>query len=391
MKSKITSKKNACLLIGVCFVITLVQCSKSEFMEKEYDPVVPLFDYSSVACIARITDNSENWSLCRMEASGNDFQKIVELTVSCQKPVCSHSGTQLVFTATQWNSWFDEYNAFQINAQYGLYVTNINGTGYKLIEHIDDKNDGRFGCVAWSPDDKQIIYVRSYDSHLNKNYLILYNIPDNTETIIPTEGNVCNLSFSPDGKQIVYCTTIETDGMVYIHSFYNHHIYKMDANGKNNQLIIQNAGSPKWSPHGDKIVYLTIGKNGSSQIAVADADGSNQKQLTSSVSPNWLDTGFPRGGNSDPQWTPDGKRIVYVSEENDNTEIFIMNVDGRKKTRLTKAAYGDDSPEITPDGKHILFHSRKSALMVGGINIMELDGSNQQVISNVGIYPIACR
>ena len=159
----------------------------------------------------------------------------------------------------------------------------------------------------------------------------------------------------------------------------------MDVNGNNNQLIIQNAGSPKWSPQGDKIVYSISGRDGSSQISVANADGSNQKQLTSTVSPGWWDTGFPRDGNSDPQWTTDGKKIVYVSYENEKAEIFIMNSDGSGKTRLTKAENSDRYPEITPDGRCILFNSKD------GISTMRLDGSERKVISNVGAYPVACR
>jgi Tol biopolymer transport system component len=68
-----------------------------------------------------------------------------------------------------------------------------------------------------------------------------------------------------------------------------------------------------------------------------------------------------------------------------------MHVDGSQKTRLTKAEYWDGSPEITPDGKSILFHSRRSDMMESGICIMDLDGSNQKVLSKVGTYPVACK
>ena len=128
----------------------------------------------------------------------------------------------------------------------------------------------------------------------------------------------------------------------------------------------------------------------SSQIYVANADGSNQKQLTSSVSPGWWDTGFPRDGNSDPQWSPDGKKIVYVSFENEKSEIFIMNVDGGKKTRLTNATSRDRSPEITPDGKFIVSESMRDD-MNWGISIMTINGNNQKVISITGAYPVACK
>ena len=68
-----------------------------------------------------------------------------------------------------------------------------------------------------------------------------------------------------------------------------------------------------------------------------------------------------------------------------------MNADGTNPSRLTTAEYRDENPEITPDGQHILFSSRRSDMMNNGIVIMSLDGSNQKVLSNVGIWPVACK
>ena len=404
MKSMLIIKRIVFLLF--CIIFTLPQCSKNDFFDeypepnepeaKPVDPVTidPLFDYSSIAFIANIPDDGEGWRLCIMDKSGNNMQKIVDKAVSCQKPVRSHSGTQLLFTAIAFDYWKDENNISRTSSQFELYIVNTDGTGLTLIDRIGYTENGNFGNVAWSPDDSQIVYVRTYDDYWEKTYLILYNIPDNTHTILQTEGNVCSPKFSPDGKQIAYCSTVKTDiDIVYMHSHYNHHIYKMDVNGNNNQLIISNASSPKWSPQGDKIMYIISGKNGSSQISVANADGSNRQQLTASVAPGWWDTGFPRDGNGDPQWTPDGEKIVYVSWENGKSEIFIMNVDGSEQTRLTRAEFRDEYPEVTPDGKYILFSSRRSEMMglSGGTCIMTLDGKNEEVLYRTGSCPIACR
>ena len=384
-------------MICISCVFALLQCNKVEFSNDEdyndgylINPVAS-FDYSSIASIARITNNSADWSLCVMDKSGNNMRKIVDMAVACQKPVRSNSGKRLLFTAVKFNYWVNADNSVGSSSEYGLYIVNTDGTRLTLIDRIGVTDNGGFGNYDWSPDDRQIVFVKYSGASWKNHDLILYKISDKSQTIIPTEGKVCSPKFSPDGKKIAYCTTVKTDDIVYIHSYHNHHIYKMDVNGKNKQLIIKNAASPKWSPQGDKIVYLTTGKDGSSQISVANADGSKQKQLTTTVSPRWWDTGFPRDGNSDPQWTPDGSKIVYVSSENEKAEIFIMNADGSKQTRLTKAEYWDGSPEITPDGKYILFHSRRSNMMESGICIMKLDGSSQQVLSKVGANPIACR
>ena len=378
-------KRNIFFWICIGCLCVLSQCDYIGISDDGYNfDINESWDYSTIAFLARITDNSGEWSLCTVDKSGKDMRKIVDKTLACQKPVRSHLGTKLLFTAVKFDSWVNDDNFVEMSAEYELCIVNTDGTDLTVIERIDRTENGNFGNVAWSPDDSQIIYVRTYDNYWNNTCLILCTMSDNTHTILQTEGNVCSAVFSPDGKQIVYCTSVENV----------HHIYKMDADGNNNQLIIENGGSPRWSPQGDKIVYSSTGQDRSSQISVANADGSNQKQLTSSVSPGWWDSGFGREGNSDPQWTVDGKKIVYVSHDNEKAEIFIMNVDGSEKTRLTKAAYRDDSPEITPGGKYILFESVRDD-MIGGVNpgicIMTIDGKNQQTLSKTGSYPVACK
>ena len=360
-------------------VLALSQCDKNKISDDGFSPV-ETWDFSTIAFIARITDNSSEWSLCTVDESGSNLRKIVDKTVACQKPVRSNSGKQLLFTAVKFDSWTNPDNSVGMSSEYELCIINTDGTGFTLIERIDPAETGTFGGVAWSPDDRQIVYVKYSGASWEKRDLILYNISDNTRKTLKTEDGVCTPNFSPNGKQIVYCAETET----------GHHIYKMGVDGDNNQLIISNASSPKYSPQGNKIVYLSSGIGGSSQISVANADGSGQKQLTSTTSPQtW--PGWPPDGNESPQWTLDGKKIVYVSWENGRPEIFIMNADGNNQIRLTTAGHRGEYPEITPDGQHILFSSKGSDMMNNGISIMSLDGSNQRVLSNVGICPIACK
>ena len=371
-------KKIGLFLICLSCIFTLSQCDDNGIID-DIVPVEPVgpWDYSSIAFIARITNNSSDWSLCIADTT-NTMRKIVEMTTTCQKPVRSCLGTQLLFT-----TYTSDY-------YYELYSVNIDGTGLTLIDRI---NNGYLSKADWSPDDKRIVYTKTKHSAdgNDKSDLIIYNTLDRTRKVLNVLGEEKhNPKFSPNGTQILYCATVPYDTLFML-SHRNHHIFKADANGSNNHLLIKEASSPQWSPLGDKIVYLSSELNGSSQIFVANSNGSNQLQITSSVAPDWWDTGFPRGGNDDPQWTTDGNKIVYVSSENGKSEIFIVNANGSNKTQLTTAEFRDDSPEVTPDGQHILFGSRRSNMMNGGICIMALDGSNQKVLSDVGIYPVACQ
>ena len=71
-----------------------------------------------------------------------------------------------------------------------------------------------------------------------------------------------------------------------------------------------------------------------SDIYVIDADGKNQRRLTRNPS-----------RNTDPSWSPDGQRIVFVSHRDGNKEIYVMNADGaRQARRRTREGSGDTDP-----------------------------------------------
>lgn len=121
-------------------------------------------------------------------------------------------------------------------------------------------------------------------------------------------------------------------------------------------------GSPSWSPDGSRIVFYSE-REGNAEIYVMDADGGNQKRLTSTPS----DEGYP-------MWSPDGGTITFDSDRDGNFEIYAMNTDGSGVRRLTNHPARDVSASWSPNGKQIAFMSDRD----GGFDVyvMNVDGSN---------------
>ena len=128
-------------------------------------------------------------------------------------------------------------------------------------------------------------------------------------------------------------------------------IYRLeiaDSDGEQSRTMFRSREpilSANWSPDGKRVVYVTF-ETGRPTIVVQDVDGPYRERLTNF-----------QGINSSPVFSPDGTKLAMVLSKDGDPEIFIMDLATRSLRQITRHRAIDTEPSWSPDGRSIVFTS----------------------------------
>ncbi len=235
------------------------------------------------------------------------------------------------------------------------------------------------GGISWSPDGSMVVFATKSGK---KDAINIVKVTDDgyDKMIVPDMDAVYSPDWSPDGSRIVFSgikngkldlfiVDIETEKYIRLTDDYF------------------DEADPKWSPDGSQITFssdrltppyqLTInGIYGAYNIFTVNADGSNVRQLTSN-----------KFNDRSPDWSPDGKNIVFTSDRNGIVNLYQINLEEKSVQPLTNLLTGSATPEWSPDGSKIAFTSFQE----GGWDIFLLKRPLKRQITSSDIAPTVYR
>ncbi len=269
-----------------------------------------------------------------------------------------------------------------------IWISNLDGT--KPLQLTDDKKyESNWPRV--SPDRTKVLFYRAPKGAKESSYeqFSLWQIDiygKNPVELIP-QGAYGWISqgvadWSPDGTKILMAASDKRNGW---------QLYVTDANGKNPQRISKRKSlyiDPSWSPDGSKIVYSAFPSNYSGtnlnklEIFTANADGSNEKQLT-----------FDNFRDHDPYWSPNGKWIAFETQTQPlywllgKWALRITPAQGGKTIDVLNDGHVNTLPRWSPDSSQLYFHRlRFKQDKKFGLWRINRDGSNLVNLTNAKTY-----
>jgi eukaryotic-like serine/threonine-protein kinase len=239
--------------------------------------------------------------------------------------------------------------------------------------------EGLHEFPAWSPDGKRLSYVHEAAGFKK---IFLQSPQRDAQQLTLGSADDIQSTWTPDGQALLFVRSNQSRDKLEPGDVFGRYdggdIWKKDLSSGKEEKFIENAFHPSFSPDG-KLIAVEASWGGPRRIWIADAQGHNPQQITSDSS--------EAVDHLEPNWSPDGKQIVFQYLERTKFSIRVVNVASHTTTTLTDGRFLDLNPVWSPSGKYIYFSSYRG----GGLNIWRIgvsaDGQQTSPLQQVTVGP----
>ncbi|MBI4811085.1 MAG: S9 family peptidase [Ignavibacteriales bacterium] len=325
--------------------------------------------------IAFVSSRSGDGQIWLIDVDGGEARQFTTLSPGASNPVWSPDGKTIAFVSTVYPEFsdkpFEESDDLNRKKDESKAKSKIKA---RIMTKLLYKH-----WNAWVDDKRQHIFVQGIEGGEPK------DITPGDRDAVPTSSTFSagdDFAFSPDGKEIAYTAT-PTENEAWNT---NHDIYTVSIDGSARKQVTSNPaadGFPKYSKDGKYIAYRAQRTPG------FEADKFElmlYNRITGSI--ERLSEKFDVSVGAF-QWTTDGNRIYFTSEEKANQQIYYLSLKDRNIIKVVEGGVNGEV-SISTDGKSICFSrhtfSRPAEIFRAssdGKNIQKLTSVNDKLFSNI--------
>jgi len=232
------------------------------------------------------------------------------------------------------------------------------------------------GRISPKGTDNYDIEFRVFDV-FRSDQVLGYRISTRTENLRGTAHQISDLIYEKltgipgiASTRIAYVNVVEENGARL------HRLIVADADGENARTMLesrQSIMSPAWSPDGRKLAYVSF-ENGRSEVYVQELKTGARRRASAR-----------KGINSAPVWSPDGKKLALaLSKADGNLDVYTLNLSNQMLTRLTDWPSIETEPSWSEEGDYIYFTSDRSG--APQVYRIESEGGRPQRVTFEGGY-----
>jgi Tol biopolymer transport system component len=258
-------------------------------------------------------------------ADGSQYRALTSNDVDDTEPLWSPDGTRIawrvggelwvmngdgsdqhrVTAANSDYAWSSDSSRLALAASADVYVVGVDGAGLTNVTVDVPGTDTVNNLPAWSPDGTRIAFRQSDSSNDHDLWRINVNGTNGAPIVDTGEDDISDVRWSPDGALISY----RAGGS----------IWTVPPNGSSPEVLVDGGTSHVWSNDATKLAW-----SGTGDVWTVRADGTALTNLTNSTQQDIA-----------PSWSPDGSRLVFMTNRDGDFEIYVMNADGSVPINLS--------------------------------------------------------
>jgi Tol biopolymer transport system component len=228
-----------------------------------------------------------------------------------------------------------------VHADCRIHTVAVHGGEPTAIHSQVEVVDGELG---WAHDGKSIIAaIRRENAH----QLWRFPVPRGEAELLYSSpaDHILHIAVSPDGKGVAF-SAVHFDENILRAELPQRGV-EMSAPSR---LVASSRGEefPQYSPDGKRIVFQSI-RSGTWDVWVCNSEGLNPLQLTQTE----------KGNSIYPRWSPDGNEIVYDTRRGGHSSVFVVRAEGGMPEHVDTDDMDAEVPSFSPDGRWIYFAGKR--------------------------------